>query len=100
MIDRKVVKALPSSFVASNMKLATDRGSGEAKLWVGQTSNIQELDDFFGFNEGYRYSFSKDNLLAYLNQMKVEYIYQKFNHYKNTSLDTWEENYNLISTLE
>ena len=41
MIDRKVVKALPSSFVASNMKLATDRGSGEAKLWVGQTSNIQ-----------------------------------------------------------
>lgn len=100
MIERKVIKALPSSFVASNMKLATDRGSGEAKLWVGQTSNIEELDDFFGFSDGYSYSFSKENLLVYLNQVKFEYIYQKFNHYKNASLDSWKDNYNLISSLD
>ena len=53
MIERKVVKALPSSFVASNMKLATDRGSGEAKLWVGQMSNAAELDAFFCFDSDY-----------------------------------------------
>lgn len=100
MIERKIVKALPSSFVASNMKLAGDRGSGEAKLWVGQMSNSDELDSFFGFDEGYTYSFSKDNLLIYLNQVKIEYIYQKFNNYKDASLTSWDENYSLIESLD
>lgn len=99
MIERKVVKALPSSFVASNMKLATDRGSGEAKLWVGQMSNAAELDAFFCFDSDYTYSFSRDNLLAYLNQLKFEYVYQKFNSYKDASLGAWNENYNQIKSL-
>ena len=46
MVERKIVKGLPSSFVASNMKLASETGSGEAKLWVGQQSNARELDVF------------------------------------------------------
>ena len=99
MIERKVIKALPSSFVASNMKLATDRGSGEAKLWVGQMSNAAELDAFFCFNDGYTYSFSRENLLAYLNQLKFEYVYQKFNEYKDASLGAWNNNYNQIQSL-
>lgn len=99
MIERKVVKSLPSSFVASNMKLATDRGSGEAKLWVGQMSNAVELDAFFCFGSNYTYSFSRENLLAYLNQLKFEYVYQKFNSYKDASLRAWNENYNQIKDL-
>lgn len=99
MIERKVVKAIPSSFVASNMKLATESGSGEAKLWVGQISNSAELDSFFEFNSVYSYRFTKENLLEYMQQVKIEYIYQKFNNYKNASLLTWNENYSQIKDL-
>lgn len=96
MIERKTIKALPSSFVAHNMKPLTDRGSGEAKLWVGQMSLSHELDDFFGFGEDYTYSFSRHNLCKYLDQVKLEYAYQLFNKYKNVSLKLWNENYDLI----
>lgn len=99
MIERKVVKGLPSSFVAHNMKLATDRGAGEAKLWVGQISNVNELDGFFSFDADYSYSFSRDNLLDYLNQVKLEYVYQKFNEYKDASLKSWNESYGLVKNL-
>ena len=98
-MERKVIKALPSSFVASNMKLATESGSGEAKLWVGQKSNSSELDQFFEFDSDYSYTFLRDNMLEYLQQVKVEYIYQKFNNYKNASLLTWNENYSQIKEL-
>ena len=99
MIERKIVKGLPSSFVAANMKLAADRGAGEAKLWVGQMSNATELDIFFAFDDEYSYSFSRENLLEYMNQVKFEYIYQKFNNYKNASLATWNENYGQVKNL-
>ena len=101
MIERKVIKALPSSFVAQNMKIATDRGSGEAKLWVGQISNEMDLDAFFTFNDDsqYTYSFSRENLITYLWQVKFEYAYQKFNHYKNISLILWNENLNTVKSL-
>lgn len=99
MLERKVVKAIPSSFVASNMKLASETGSGEAKLWVGQLSNSAELDAFFEFDNGYSYKFTRENLLEYLQQVKIEYIYQKFNNYKNASLLTWDENYSQIKEL-
>lgn len=99
MIETKTIKALPSSFVALNMKLATDKGSGEAKLWVGQTSNMSELDSYFAFDNNYSYSFSRGNLIDYLNQVKFEYAYQKFNSYKNVSINTWEEKYNEINSM-
>ena len=100
MIERKTIKALPSSFVAHNMKPLTDRGSGEAKLWVGQMSNSKELDTFFGFEEGYTYSFSRENLCKYLDQVKFEYVYQLFNNYKNVSLKLWNENYDHIRNID
>lgn len=98
-MDSFTIPALPSSFVAKNMKLAEESGSGEAKLWTGPISKLAELDSFFGFDEGYTYSFSKDNLFVYLNQVKIEYVYQKFNKYKKASLALWEENYSLIESL-
>lgn len=99
MVERKIVKGLPSSFVASNMKLASETGSGEAKLWVGQQSNARELDVFFRFEEGYTYTFSRKNMLEYMQQVKIEYVYQKFNKYRDASLGTWNEQYIRIRDL-
>lgn len=99
MIEKRTVKALPSSFVAADMKLAADRGAGEAKLWVGQMTNVADLDAFFEFDGDYTYTFSRDNLIDYMNQMKLEYVFHKFNDYKNASLKTWNENLSKIKTL-
>lgn len=98
-MQKREIKALPSSFVASNMKLASESGSGEAKLWVGQKSNSDELDQFFEFDSEYSYTFSKENMLEYMNQVKIEYVYQKFNNYKNASEITWNNNYKQIEEL-
>ena len=46
-----VIKGLPSSFVARELKLAKDKGAGEAKLFIGSTSNSQAYDDFFEFDK-------------------------------------------------
>ena len=100
MIEQKVVKALPSGFVANNMKLAGDRISEEATLYVGPMSAVAELDDFFCFDEEYKYSFSRENLFDYLNQVKFEYVYQKFNSYRDISLQAWNDNYKQIEALD
>jgi len=47
-----IVRAIPSSFVFSDMKLMTDKGAGEAKLFVGPKSKETEIDDFFRFGSG------------------------------------------------
>ena len=94
------VKAIPSSFVAKNMKLYSDTGAGEAKLFVGSTRNTKEFNEFVEYESDCKYRFSKENLLQYLNQTKLEYGFQKINRYKNVSLETWEENYRNISSMD
>lgn len=42
----KIIKGVPSSFVFKNMKLDTDKGAGEAKLFVGPKSQIEDINDF------------------------------------------------------
>lgn len=59
------------------MKLRSDRGSGEAKFFVGPKSNQEEYDAFFEFDEGYKYSFNKENLLEYMKLVKVEYVFKR-----------------------
>lgn len=44
------VKAIPSSFVAKNMKLYSDTGAGEAKLFVGSTRNTKEFNEFLSLS--------------------------------------------------
>lgn len=100
MDDVLVVKSIASSFVSSDMKINTDRGAGEAKLFVGSMSNNERYDSFFEFNNGYKYKFDKDNLKVYLNQIKLEYAYQKINKYKNVSIEHWNDNYEKIANLE
>ncbi len=95
-----VVRAIPSSFVFSDMKLASDKGAGEAKLFVGPKSKQEEIDEFFQFNTGITYRFDKKNLLDYLLQVKMEYVFQSINQYKVANIEKWNEVNNLISELD
>lgn len=95
-----VVRAIPSSFVFSDMKLASDKGAGEAKLFVGPKSKQEEIDEFFQFNTGITYRFDKKNLLDYLLQVKMEYVFQSINQYKVANIEKWNEVNNLIGELD
>lgn len=96
----RIIKGIPSSFVFKNMKLDTDKGAGEAKLFVGPKSQLGEIEDFFKFNKGYRYKFDKSNLLEYLHEVKMEYVFQRLNKYKDASLETWTELYTIIKNMQ
>lgn len=94
-----VVRAIPSSFVFSDMKLLADKGAGEAKLFVGPKSRESEIDSFFSFDESYTYRFDKTNMLEYLQQVKMEFVFQNMNQYKNANLDKWNDIYNTVFAL-
>lgn len=65
------------------LKLATDKGSGESKLFVGTISNKQQYDTFFNnFDSTNTYQLKKDNLLDYLKYARLEYVAHKCNEYK------------------
>lgn len=85
------VTGVPSSFVFNNMKLEKDAGSGESKLFIGPMKNEKEFDDFFEFGKGLSYKFDKDNLIEYLEQIKLEYVFQKINRYKKADESSWDE---------
>ena len=94
-----VVKAIPSSFVFSDMKLMTDKGAGEAKLFVGPKSKEEEIDAFFQFGRGITYRFDKRNMLEYLLQVKMEYVFQSINQYKVANIEKWNEINAVISEM-
>lgn len=71
------------------MKLITDKGAGEAKLFVGPKSKEKEIDDFFQFDSGITYRFDKRNMLEYLLQVKMEYVFQSINKYKAANIEKW-----------
>ena len=93
------VRAIPSSFVFSDMKLLTDKGAGEAKLFVGPKSKESEIDEFFSFAEGYTYRFDKTNMLEYLHQVKMEFVFQNMNQYKSANLEKWNDIYRKIVAM-
>lgn len=81
---------IPSSFVKSNVKIYGDKGAGEGKLFIGSKKFSEEYDDFFEFNENnYKYCFDKENMLIYMNQVKIEYVYHLLNHYKDCGIEDW-----------
>lgn len=94
-----VVKSVPSSFVFSDMKLQKDKGAGEAKLFVGPKSKQDEIEEFFKFDEGYTYRFDKRNLLEYLHEVKIEFVFQKINQYKLANALKWNESFNAINEM-
>ncbi len=94
-----IVRAIPSSFVFSDMKLMTDKGAGEAKLFVGPKSKETEIDGFFRFGSGIKYRFDKKNMLEYLLQVKMEYVFQRINQYKVANIEKWNEINHIISEM-
>ena len=96
----KIIKGVPSSFVFKNMKLDTDKGAGEAKLFVGPKSQIEDINDFFKFDQAYSYRFDKANLLNYLHEVKMEYVFQHVNKYKDASIETWQEFYTTVENMQ
>lgn len=98
--EERIIVSVPSSFVANKLKIANETGSGEAKLFIGSTNDPTYFDKFFSFDEGYTYRFDKDNLMNYLYQVKIEYVFQFFNKYKEVDINLWENNFSKISTLE
>lgn len=99
MTENYRVPSLPSSFVTTGMKISKDAGSGESKLFIGPMSSESKLDSFFEFNSGYKYFIDRTNLLEYLLQVKLEYIYHKFNDYKNADINVWQNNFDTVSKL-
>lgn len=101
-MDKLTITSIPSSFVSKDLKLIDDGGSGEAKLFIGSIKNEIEYNDFFRFLEkdNYTYKFDKENLMLYLMQTKIEYVYQNINKYKSIDLDFWEEKYLEVSNME
>ena len=81
------------------MKLLTDKGAGEAKLFVGPKSKESEIDEFFSFAEGYTYRFDKTNMLEYLHQVKMEFVFQNMNKYKSANLEKWNDIYSTIVAM-
>lgn len=103
------VKGIPTSFVKSNMKFPSDGGSGEARLFIGNKSKFQELNDFFGLDDSdekykkitaYTVRFDKNNFLDYMKYVKLEHVFQLFNKYNAASLEEWEKSYNEIKELK
>ena len=82
------------------MKLDTDKGAGEAKLFVGPKSQIEDINDFFKFDQAYSYRFDKANLLNYLHEVKMEYVFQHVNKYKDASIETWQEFYTTVENMQ
>lgn len=82
------------------MKLDTDKGAGEAKLFVGSISQIEDINDFFKFDQEYSYRFDKSNLLNYLHEVKMEYVFQHVNKYKEASIETWQEFYTTVENMQ
>lgn len=93
---------VPSSFVTREMK-SPGEGSGEAKLYLGKQND--RLNQFFQWEETrdeekqFKFCLSKSNLLEYMQNVKIEYIYHKFNEYVNANRDYWNEMYQKISSM-
>lgn len=94
------VAAIPSSFVFNDMKLLVEKGAGEAKLFVGPKSKAKEIDDFFEFDSDIKYRFDKSNLIEYMLQVKMEYVFQSINKYRDANIVKWNKAYSIISELD
>jgi len=87
---------IPSSFVNRSIKLANDRGHGEAKLYLGSVKDAEFYDLFFNnWHPLNNYSFEKPDILLYFQDVEVEFVKQS--KYKNVSKKLY---YKLMSEIE
>lgn len=88
---------IASSFVKQANKLSTDRGSGEAKLFVGSRKKEELLSFFNNFSDDNNYYFEKNDVVDYLKKVFLEYKYNCFQTYKNVNEEKYNENINKLS---
>lgn len=69
-------------------------------LSLMQMSQIEDINDFFKFDQEYSYRFDKSNLLNYLHEVKMEYVFQHVNKYKEASIETWQEFYTTVENMQ
>ncbi len=97
---QEIVKNVPSSFVKKKIKLEKDTGNGEGKFHLGSVQNEEDYRQFFnGYASKNIYTFDKENLLEYMQQVKLEYVYQRVNKYKEVDLEYWEQKFTYIKKL-
>jgi len=76
--------SVPSSFVQRKIKLADDRGNGEAKLYIGPVKHRDKFDSFFlNWHPMNVFELNQVDLLLYLQD--VEHEYSKHGKYKAVS---------------
>lgn len=92
---------IPSSFVKKELKFKNEKGSGEAKLFIGSTGKSKEFDEFFyGFSESNNYLIQKEDLIDYLKRTELEYIAHKCGEYKEADREYYEKVLSHIKKLE
>lgn len=98
MTSNSISVVVSDFFVLSDNKLRGGTGKGEPRLYVGTASKEQELDNFFNnFDGSNKYYLKKSNLLQILENLKLEFIFQKINQYRNLSIEVWQDIYNQVS---
>lgn len=107
----KIIDALEINFVDScsrnEFKLNTSneqrpgktKGVGEKRLYISNTKDAKEYDDFFDFDNLEYFFFKKSDLLQYLKDAKNEYL-NPTQDYKQKIENFYTENYNLIFNLQ
>ncbi|WDV44051.1 AAA family ATPase [Clostridiaceae bacterium M8S5] len=95
-INNSISVDITDSFVYNKIKYANTNGNGEAKLYVGQISEKDELDQFFNVTTTI---FEKDNLIEYLNRAFIIYKYHIFGDYRAADYSYWNEMYMKVRVL-
>lgn len=107
----KIIDALEINFVDScsrkEFKLNTSgeqapgktKGIGEKRLYISNTKNPKEYDDFFEFDKLQYFFFKKSDLIQYMKDAKDEYLRPTQNYLQNIS-EFYEANYNFILSLK
>ena len=90
---------IPSSFVQRKIKLANDRGNGEAKMYIGPVKNKERFERFFGsWHPMNTYELNQVDLLLYLQDVEPEF--SKQSKYKAVSKKLYRELFNKVETLQ
>lgn len=86
MIDgNKLIVNLPSSFVSTSRKLKSDKGNGEAKLYIGNKKEENIIDSFFDdFNSENKYKIDILKIKTFFLKLYLEFNFEIFNEYKQT----------------
>lgn len=95
-IDDWIAIRLADSFVKDNK---SGTGNGEASLYLGSKFE-PNLFDFFGAIDFDAHCLMlRDDIIEYLDMVKVEYLFHRFNYVNEVSLNTWKRLYNEVLLL-